>query len=275
MLAYVFMRKALFVGALLGAIIPLMGVVVVNRRTSMIGDALSHTSLAGIGVGLLFGFSPIFGAILACVLGALSIEAVRRRFPANGDLATAIVMSTGIGLASLLTDIVPSAARLEDYLFGSIVAIADGEVLLSTGVAILVLSTFFFFYYPLLYISVDPQGARMSGISITRVDFLFTMLLAGTIAISSRIIGVLMVSSLMVSPVACAMVLSKSYGQTVRRSMAFGLFFVLTGLVFSWQFSLKPGGTIVLLGVCTLLILFIFQSLRTRFRYQQGSFSRK
>ncbi len=275
MLAYAFMRKALFVGALLGAIIPLMGVVVVNRRTSMIGDALSHTSLAGIGFGLLFGFSPVLGAILACVLGALSIEAVRRHFPANGDLATAIVMSTGIGLASLLTDIVPSAARLEDYLFGSIVAIADGEVLLSAGVAILVLSTFFVFYYSLLYISVDPQGARMSGISIARVDFLFTILLAGTIAVSSRIIGVLMVSSLMVSPVACAMVLSNSYGQMVRRSMAFGLFFVLTGLVLSWQLSLKPGGTIVLLGVCTLLLLFVFRSVRAHFRRRQGSFPRK
>ena len=163
MFAYDFMKKAIFVGLLLGIIIPLMGVVVVNRRTSTVGDALSHSSLAGIGIGLLLGFSPIVGAAFACILGALSIEAVRRHFPGNGDLATAIVTSAGIGLASLLTDFVPSAVRLESYLFGSIVAIADYEVWLSVAISFAVLLAFFWYIYPLLYLSVDPQGARIHG----------------------------------------------------------------------------------------------------------------
>lgn len=264
MLSYDFMRKALLVGFLLGVIIPLMGVVVVNRRTSTVGDALSHSSLAGIGMGLLLGFSPLIGATLACVIGALSIEAVRRRFPGSGDMATAIVMSAGIGLASILTDFVPTAIRLESFLFGSIVAIADYEVLLSIAIALIVLFVFFYMYYQLLYISTDPVGASISGISVERTDFVFTILLAVTIAISCRIIGALMVSSLMVLPVACARTFCRGYGKTVLAAMILGVTFVMAGLTVSWHLSLKPGGSIVMIGVFTLCIFLLLKPLFAR-----------
>ncbi len=257
MLQYAFMRRALIVGLLLGLMIPLMGVVVVNRRTSTIGDALSHTSLAGIGLGLLFGMSPLYGSVLLTILGAFAIEAVRSRFPKSGDLATAMVMSTGVGLASLLSDIVPTAMKFESYLFGSIVTIRPQEMWLSMIIGLLVLVLFFTLYFPLLYISVDPNGARLTGMPIRWIDALFTALLAVTIAIAARTIGALMVSSLMILPVACALFFTKSYKHTVFVSMILGDIFVLSGLILSYYQGLKPGGAIVMIGICAFALCWV------------------
>lgn len=275
MLAYGFMQKALLVGFFLGLIIPLMGVIVVNRKTSTIGDALSHTSLAGIGLGLLLGMSPIIGAIVATILGAFSIEVVRRNFPNYGDMATAIVMSTGIGLASVFSDFVSSAANFESFLFGSIVTVSDAEVIASIVISVLILLMFFVLYYQLLYLSIDTEGARLAGIKRNRVEFIFTLFLAITIAISSRIIGVLVVSSLITIPVACAISLSLSYRKTIISSMIFGVIFVIVGLVISFYNNLKPGGAIVLTGVVILILLLVFRSLVNSSRRKRKTSAKK
>lgn len=264
MLAYGFMQKALLVGFFLGLIIPLMGVIVVNRKTSTIGDALSHTSLAGIGLGLILGISPVIGAIIATILGAFSIEVVRRHFPNYGDMATAIVMSTGIGLASVFSDFVSQPSSFESFLFGSIVTVTNAEVYASIFISILILLMFFVLYYQLLYLSIDTEGARLAGIKRNRVEFTFTLFLAITIAISSRIIGVLVVSSLITIPVACAITLSLSYRKTIISSMLFGVIFVMLGLVISFYNNLKPGGAIVLTGVVMLILLLILRSVVSR-----------
>lgn len=269
MLEYAFMRKALYVGFLLSIAIPMIGIVVVNRKTSTIGDALSHTSLAGISLGLILGFNPVVGAIIACVVAALSIDAIRLRFPKNGDMATAIIMSTGIGLASVLSDFVPGVQNFQSFLFGSIVAISNEEVVLVTLTAIFVILGFIRMYYALLYISIDKTGARMAGIPTKVTEFLFTMMLSVTIAISSRTVGVLMVSSLMVLPVASALLFSKSYRQTVLWSIVYGMVYVMGGLILSDVLALKPGGTIVLLGVFGLLVTLFVTSVLKRIRREQ------
>ena len=257
MLAYGFMVKALLVGFFLGLIIPLMGVIVVNRKTSTVGDALSHASLAGIGLGLILGLSPILGALIATIIGAFSIEAVRRKLPGYGDLATGIVMSAGVGMASIFSDFAPSTSKFESYLFGSIVTVSDREVVISIGISLLILAVFFILYHQLLYLSIDPEGARLSGVNRNRIDFIFTLALAVTIAISCRIIGVLVVSSLITIPVACAVIFSASYRRTVFLAMGFGLAFVLVGLTLSFRLSLKPGGAIVMTGVVCLIALLL------------------
>lgn len=262
MLKYAFMQRAFLVGILLGLIIPLMGVVVVNRRTSTIGDALSHSSLAGIGFGLLFGFSPLVGSVIMTILGAFSIELVRRRFPKSGDLATAMVMSVGVGLASILSDVVPTAMKFETYLFGSIVTIRPEEMFLSLAIGVAVLVLFFTLYYPLLYISVDPNGARLTGLPMRLLDTLFTVLLAITIAMAARTIGALMVSSLMILPVATAMLFAKSYRRAVLFAMLCGALSVLSGLTVSFYMGLKPGGAIVLIGIGIFLLSILVQQMQ-------------
>lgn len=257
MLAYGFMQRALLIGFLLGLVIPMIGVVVVNRRTSTIGDALAHSSLAGIGLGLVLGIAPMYGAILLTLVGAFAIEGLRRKFPKNGDLATAMILSLGVGSASLFTDMVPMGSNMESYLFGSIISSAMSDLVIVAVLSLVILVAFMLFYAPLAFLSLDPVGARLSGLPAERIDSFFTLLLALTISIASKTIGVLMVSSLLILPVATAMITASSYMSAVKRSVILGIFLMLSGLTLSYYFSLKPGGAIVLIGVLVFLLALI------------------
>lgn len=255
MLQYAFMQRAFVVGILLAVIIPLIGVVVVLKRLSMIGDALSHTSLAGVALGLILGINPLVGAVAACTVAAFGIEFIRKRIPKYAEISISIIMSVGIGLASVLSGFVKSAADFNSFLFGSIVAITDGELWLVVIVSVLVILAFVLFYKELMYISFDEKSARLAGVPVRRINFLVTLLTAVTVSVAARSVGALIVSSLMVIPVACAMQLAVSYKQTVIYSVIFAVLFTVVGLTLSYYLSLKPGGTIVLTGVAVLLPL--------------------
>ena len=139
---YGFMQRAFLVGLLLAAVIPCIGMVIVCKRLSMIGDALSHTSLAGVAAGLILGMNPVAAAALACITASLGIEIIRRKLPRYSEMSIAIVMSAGVGLAGVLSGFVKNAANFNSFLFGSIVAISDTEMYLVVGVSAAVLLLF-------------------------------------------------------------------------------------------------------------------------------------
>lgn len=257
MFAYAFMQKAFLVGILLAIIIPLIGVIVVLKRLSMIGDALSHTSLAGVALGLLLGIDPIVGAVVVCVIAAFSIETIRKRLPRYAEISISIIMSVGIGLASVLTGFIEDGAAFNSFLFGSIVAITDTEVLMVIIVTVIVVATFLLLYKELMFITFDEQGAILAGLPVKKINFVITLLTAITVSVAARSVGALIVSSLMVIPVACAMQLANSYKKTVIYSVLFAVVFTVVGLVLSYYFNLKPGGTIVLVGVVVLIPLMV------------------
>ena len=263
--AYAFMQKAFLVGILLALIIPCIGIIIVLRRLSMIGDALAHTSLAGVATGLIFGFNPVLGAMAACIAAALGIDVIRKKIPRFSELAIAIIMSTGIGLAAVLSGFVKNAANFNSFLFGSIVAITDFELLLVVMVSIVVLLTFMLLYKELFFIAYDEEAARLAGVPVKAINFIFTLMTAVTVSVAARTVGALIVSSMLVIPVACAMQIGKSYRQTVLWSMAFALFFTLAGLFIAYYGGLKPGGTIVLTGVACLLLILALKRLIFRF----------
>ncbi|MGI6169497.1 MAG: metal ABC transporter permease [Christensenellales bacterium] len=255
-LQYAFMQRAFLVGLLLALIIPCIGVIVVLKRLSMIGDALSHTSLAGVAGGLVLGINPILGAVVTCIVAALGIEAIRKRIPRYAEMSIAIVMSAGIGLAGVLSGFVSNTANFNSFLFGSIVAISDFEMVLVMVISVVVMLSFVFLYKELFFVALDEKAAFLAGVPVRTVNFIFTILTAVTVSVAARTVGALIVSSLMVLPVACAMQFGKSYKQTVVCAVCFGVFFTLAGLVVSYYAALKPGGTIVLIGVvCLILIL--------------------
>ena len=219
MFEYVFMQRGILVGILLGAIIPLVGVTVVLKRLSMIGDALSHTSLAGVAGGMIAGINPVAGAIAACLGGALCVEGVRRHFKDQSELAVAIVMAAGIGLAGVLSGFVPNSSSFNSFMFGSILTVSEQEV------------------------------QMIVVISVLAVAFV--------VAVAARTVGSLIVSSMMVVPVACALQISRSWKQCCLYASTVGMLTSLGGLVISYELGLKPGGTIVLLAVVTLLFIFL------------------
>ena len=225
----------------------------------MIGDALSHTSLAGVALGLVLGINPIVGAVLVCVIAAFSIEAIRRQLPKYAEISISIIMSVGIGLASVLSGFVEDGAAFNSFLFGSIVAITDTEVVLVVIVTVIVVVTFLLLYKELMFITFDEQGAVLAGIPVKKINFVITLLTAITVSVAARSVGALIVSSLMVIPVACAMQLANSYKKTVIFSVLFALLFTVVGLFLSYYFNLKPGGTIVLTGVVVLIPLMIWK----------------
>ncbi len=257
MFEYAFMQKAFLVGILLAIIIPLIGVIVVLKRLSMIGDALSHTSLAGVALGLLLGIDPIIGAVVVCVIAAFSIETIRKRLPKYAEISISIIMSVGIGLASVLTGFIEDGAAFNSFLFGSIVAITDTEVLMVMIVTVIVVAAFLLLYKELMFITFDEQGAILAGLPVKKINFVITLLTAITVSVAARSVGALIVSSLMVIPVACAMQIANSYKKTVIYSVLFAVLFTVVGLVLSYYFNLKPGGTIVLTGVVVLIPLMV------------------
>jgi len=262
--SYAFMQKAIIAGAMLALIIPCIGLIIVLKRLSMIGDALAHTSLAGVAIGLIFGFNPVLGAMAACVAAALGIEAIRKKIPKYSELATAIIMSTGIGLAGILSGFVKNAANFNTFLFGSIVAVTDFELLLVVLISLIVLLTFALLYKELFFIAFDEEAARLAGVPVKAINFIFTLMTAVTISVAARTVGALIVSSMLVIPVACAMQVSRSYRQTVLFSMSFALLFTLAGLAIAYYARLKPGGTIVLFGVACLLMIMGIKKLMGR-----------
>ena len=253
MLEYEFMRKAFVVGLLLATIIPCIGVTIVLKRLSMMGDALSHTSLAGVAMGLLLGINPILGAIIVTVVAGFGVEFIRKKFPKYAEISISIVMSAGVGLAGILSGFTSNSAGFSSFLFGSIVAITDFELYLVVVLSILVMVAFIALYKELMHMAFDESGARRVGIPVKTVNFIFTILTALTVAIASRTVGALIVSSIMVIPVACAMRFSSSYRMTVILAVIFAIVFTIIGLTMSFYYGLKPGGTIVMAGVITLI----------------------
>ncbi|HEY8423311.1 MAG TPA: metal ABC transporter permease [Clostridia bacterium] len=254
---YLFMRKAFLAGIIAAIIIPCIGVIIVLKRLSMIGDALSHASLAGVAAGLILNINPVLGAAVVCVAAALSIEAIRKKLPRFSEMSLVIIMSLGIGLAGVLSDFVKTPASFENFLFGSIIAISDLEMYLIAGLGAVVLAAFVFLYKELFYIAFDEQGARLAGVKTGIVNTAFTVLTAVTISIASKIVGALLVSSMLVIPAACSMQISKSYFQTVIYAILFALAFTIAGLFLSFYQGLKPGSIIILLGVAAFLLLLI------------------
>lgn len=261
-----FMRIAFLVGIFLAAAIPLIGVTITLKRLSMIGDALSHAAMAGILGGLLIGINPVLGAMIASLFGALSIDFIRKKIKRYREMSIAIITSAALGLAGLLYGFVSSSTNFNSFLFGSIVNITQEEFMMVVVLTVIVIIVYLFLYNGLMYTTFDEEAAKLAGIKVEILNFIFTILTAIIVAVASRTVGALIVSSLMVIPLACSMLIAKSYRQTVILAVLFAELFMIVGIALSYTWSLKPGGAIVTFGVIVLLIVLAGRSLRRWFK---------
>lgn len=255
---YDFMRRAFLAAAMIAVIAPCIGAPIVLKRLSSIGDATSHSALAGIALGLVFGINPILSAVVFSILAVLGIEALRKVFKFYGEIATVVIMSAGIGLTAVLSGFITNgSSNLNSFLFGSIVAISDFEMYLTIGLGIVVIAVSALLYKELFFVTFDEEAARLSGVPVGTINFVIMTLTAITVSVASRVVGALMISSLLVIPVAAAMTIAKGYKQTMVLSIIFAEIFTLAGLFISYYLDLRPGGTIVLLGVIFLIIIML------------------
>lgn len=260
---YEFMRNAFIAAICISITAPCIGVVIVLKRLSAIGDATSHNALAGIAAGLAFGFDPVLGAVIFSILAVFAVEGFRKAFGRYADIAPIVALSSGVGLTAVFSGFIKgSSANLNSFLFGSIVAVSKNDLYITIGLSLAVLVMSILFYRELFYISFDEESAKLSKVPVKTVNFIFMIMTAVTVSVASRVVGALMISSLMVIPVVCAMTVSRSYKMTMILSIIFALFFTVTGLFLSYYVrfdfgDLKPGGTIVFTGVIVLIGLLI------------------
>ncbi|WP_295162198.1 metal ABC transporter permease [uncultured Brachyspira sp.] len=257
---YDFMRKAFLVGIMLAVIIPCIGIVVVLKRLSMMGDALSHTSLAGVTFGLVFNINPIAASIIFCILSALSIEFIRKKISKYSEMSISIIMSASVSIAGILSGFVQNNSNFNSFLFGSIVAISDFELKLIILISSISILIFILLYKEIFYIAFNERLAKLSGVPVSRINFIFTILTAVTVSISARTIGALIVSSMMVVPIACSMQIADSYKKTIIYAVLFNLFFTVSGIFISYYKGLKPGAAIVLISIISFIIIILFKS---------------
>ena len=253
---YAFMQRAFVVAAIIAVIAPCIGVSIVLKRLSAIGDATSHSALAGIAFGLLLGINPILGAVMFSIFAVIGIEVFRKSFGKYSEIATVVVVLSGF--------ITNGSTNINSFLFGSIVAITDFELYLTIGLGIAVIITSILLYKELFFVTFDEEAAKLAGVPVGGINLVLMLLTAVTVSVASRIVGALMISSLLVIPVAAAMMIAKSYKQTIWWSIAFAEFFTVAGLFISYYLDLRPGGTIVLLGVVFLIVIIACTSKRRR-----------
>lgn len=257
-LSYDFMQRAFLSGTITALFISFIGVFIVLRRMSLVGDSLSHSALAGVAVGVLLGIYPFWTAVIFTVIAAVFIEIIRKFFKQYAEVALAVVMSGSMGLAGVLISLGKSfSANLMSYLFGSLVAISPVDVKLISILGIFILISIGFFHRELFSITFDEESARISGIPVDFINFYFTILTALAVALSIRIVGVLLVSALMVIPTAIGIISAKSFRQVCIISVLTSLVSVILGLILSFIWDIAPGGTIVLITVTILVFTLI------------------
>lgn len=255
MLEYGFMQNALMAGILISVLCPCVGVFLVLKRYSMMGDALSHASFAGVAIGVITGINPIISAFVFTSVCGLLIEKLRGSFKKQGDLILVIVMTLSIGIAITLISSGRANANVNSYLFGSILTVTREDLATVLILSLISVASISFFYNQLVYITLDEDGARIAGVKVKLLNYLFALLVAATISVSLRIMGILVISSMIAMPVAAAMQLYRGFRQTLLFSIFFGFIDIIAGLFLSFYMNSAPGGTIALVSVAMLLIV--------------------
>lgn len=274
MLSFGFMQNAILVSLLISILCPCIGVFLVLRRYSMIGDTLSHASLAGVSLGLLVGQNPILGAFVFTSISGALIEFLRRYFKKQADLILSIVLALSVGVAITIISSGRLHVNADAFLFGSILTLTRTDLYLVLGLSLVSVLALVFLYHQLVYIAFDEEAAKVAGVKTGLINYVFSILVASAISISIRIVGVLVLSSMLALPVATALQLEKGFRQTLLFSILFSVFDIMTGLFLSYYLGVAPGGFTALVSVFVLIAVIAGKSglraLRVRRSLENG-----
>ena len=244
-----YMQLALISGIVVGACAPLIGTFLVQKRLSLMGDGVGHMAFAGVAAGLLAGVSPLWTALLAAVAGAVTIEWLRLRRRASGDLALAVFFYTGIAAGVVLTGLAGSLnAGVLTYLFGSVLTVSPADARSIVILGLVILAVIALSWRAMFAVVLDEEAARVAGLPVDAFSLGLAALTAVTVVAAMRVVGVLLVAALMVLPVGSAQRLARSFAATLRWAVAVGVGSVVVGLAAARAGGLAPGGTIVLVS---------------------------
>lgn len=257
LLTYDFMVRAFIAAALVGLLAPLIGVFLVQRRLALLGDGMGHVALTGVGLAFLLGTAPIPTAMATAAIGAFLIEFIRYRSRTAGDVALALLFYGGIAGGVLFASLAPgkAASSLTSYLFGSLSTVAAGDIVALLILCLAVVALVALFGREMFVVSLDPELARVQGIKVRVMSTLMAVLAAMVVVVGMRVVGLLLVSAIMIVPVAAAQQLTRSFRATAVLAIIIGLACSISGLVTSFYAEIPPGPTIVLLALAAFAVL--------------------
>jgi zinc transport system permease protein len=269
-LQYSFMQRALLSGVVVAATCSVVGLFLVLRRQSLFGDALSHVAFGGIAVGLFTNIYPLWTALVVSVLASLGITKLRQSTKIPPDAAVAVMLSSGLAVGIVLIGLAGGfSLDLESFLFGSILLIGMQDQIMILLLSAAVLLIVFKLHKQLMYVAFSEDQARVSGINVTRINYLFIGLASLTVIASLRLVGVLLISSLIVIPNITAMMFGKGFKKTALISIIIAVSSVVIGIVISYVANLAPGGTIVLTTIFILLGSLVAKSITKRIKMRR------
>jgi len=251
-----FMRRALVAGIAVGVFAPMIGTFLVQKRMSLIGDGIGHVAFAGVGAGLIAGIWPIWTALAFAIGGALGVEWLRSRHKASGDLALALFFYSGIALGVVLVSVGGGLnASLLTYLFGQPLTVNDSELVVILSLGVVIVASMLALRRVLFAVVTDEDWSRVSGLPVGFVNNVLAVLTAVAVVAAMRIVGILLIAAMMVLPVASGQILARSFGSTLKWSIAVSVGSVIAGLAASRFWGTAPGGTIVLIAAAVFAIV--------------------
>lgn len=251
LLTYPFMQRALLAALLVGLTAPSVGVYLVQRRQALMGDGIGHVALTGVALGFLLQASPVWMAVVVATLGAIAMELVRAYGKTRGDIALAMLFYGGMAGGVMIINLAPggSTANLTSYLFGSINSVSSGDVVATGILAAFVMAVTLGLRRQLFAICQDEEFARVMGLPVRVLNLVLAVTAALTVTVAMRAVGLLLVSALLVVPVAAAQQATRGFAMTLALSVAIGVVVTLSGTVFSFYVNVPPGASIVLLAI--------------------------
>ncbi|WP_327356138.1 metal ABC transporter permease [Streptomyces sp. NBC_01304] len=270
-----FMQRALIAAVLVGITAPAIGIYLVQRRQALMGDGIGHVAMTGVGLGFLMSANPVWMATAVSVLGAVVMELIRWYGHTRGDIALAMLFYGGMAGGVLLINLsdAGSNANLMSYLFGSLSTVSDSDVTAICVLAAFVVLVTVGLRRQLFAVSQDEEFARVTGLPVRVVNLLVAVTAAITVTVAMRVVGLLLVSALMVVPVAAAQQITRSFKVTFVLSVVIGIGVTLSGTVTSYYQDVPPGATIVLMAIGVFIALTVLAAPlgRRRARAQEAA----
>ena len=265
MLSWPFMQRALIAGTLVSLCCALLGVSLVLKRYSMIGDGLSHVSFGALAVAVALGFTPLYFSIPVVILAAFLLLRMASRPHWNNDAAIAVMSASALSIGILVISLTTGMTTdVDNYMFGSVLAMTKGDVALSVLLSIAVLTLFVLFYHKLFAVTFDESFSRATGLKVERYNTLLSILTALTIVLGMRMMGAMLVSSVVVCPALAAMLLFKSFRGVVICAGVSAVACFWVGLSASFLLAAPVGASVVVTDLAVFLWACLLQSLRRR-----------
>ncbi|MBS4750292.1 iron chelate uptake ABC transporter family permease subunit [Granulicatella sp. zg-ZJ] len=272
MFQYDFMQRAFLAAICIACIAPILGLLLILRKQSLLADTLSHVSLSGVALGLLIGVSPTVTTIVVVMIAALIMEYLSRVYKSYSEISVAILMSTGLAVALILMSLRKNAAgiKVEQYLFGSLVTVSSEQVSILIGLVIFIGGLYILFRKPLYVLLFDEDTAFTAGLPVRLMSLLINIVTGVTISVMMPIAGALLVASILILPTAISMRFSNSFTSVILWAMCIGFLGMVGGLYASYEYSTPPGATITLIFVTVLVFVNVIIFVKKWYQQQKA-----